>query len=173
MLAPLLKDFAVDAALKAGRTLWAQLPWAKDKARVDQVEGRVRRLVADATDLARNLSDESFEPGIDRLLAQFQRDMAALGLTEKESKDLTEIERDMIRSTVLEPARERRQTLKWVQDLESRLQKSESDIQQHGTLTERIAALERQLSTLKVALAVSLTLGTVATLLSILFFTRR
>jgi hypothetical protein len=173
VLAPVLKDFAVDAALKAGRALWAQLPWAKDKSRVDAVEGRIRRLAAEATDLARNLTDESFETGIERLLTQFQRDVAGFGLTPKEAEELTSIEREQIRATILEPARERRQTLKWVQDLESRINEGEAAIKLHGALSERVANLERQVNNLKVTVAVALSLAAVATLLSVLFFTRR
>ncbi|AIE83582.1 hypothetical protein [Fimbriimonas ginsengisoli] len=173
ILAPVLKDFAVDAAVKAGRALWSQLPWGKDKARVDAVESRIRRLAADAADLARNLSDESYEAGIERLLNQFQKDLGGFGLTAREAEELTEVERDQIRATILEPARERRQTLRWLEELEKRVKESESAIAGHGTTSERLTSLERQVTNLRIALAVALSLATIATLLSILFFTRR
>jgi hypothetical protein len=173
VLAPVLRGVVVDAAIKAGQSLWTQMPWAKDQSRVTAVEARIRRLASDAADLARSLTDEALEPGFERLLDSFERDVRALGLTAAEATSLSEIENEQLRSTILEAAVERRQMQKWLNELEARATRAEAAAERQGDMEQRFAALERRLFLITVALAVSLTLGLVATLLSVLFFTRR
>lgn len=173
ILAPVLRDVAINAAVRAGRGLWGQMPWAKDKARVDAVEARIRQLAADVADVARNLSDDALEAAFDRLLGRFEKDVIGYGLTAAEANGLKTIEAEQLRATVIEPAIERRQMQTWLTELESRAVRAETAAARHEEFDRRFAALERRSNMLTIALGVSLTLAAMAALLSILFFTRR
>jgi hypothetical protein len=168
VLAAVAKDFAIDAALRAGRAMWKQFPWAKDQARVQAVEARIRRLAADVSDLSRNLADDSMDASLSRIFAQFERDLVALGLSAIEAQELTEIQREQLHATVIEAVRERRQMAKWLQHMEQRLAATEKQSEQF----ERVKELEAQVSTLKMMVSAALALAIVATLLSVLFFTK-
>jgi len=172
-LAPILEGLAADALVRAGRALLNKMPWAKDAAKAEAVEARIRRLAADATQLARNLSEEAIEPQVYRLLEQFQKELPALGMTIQQAAELTEVEREQLHSTVIEAAKERRQTQKWLQDLEQRAAQAERSLKESEATTKKLEEVEQKLARMNVLLGVALTLAIVATLLSILFFTRK
>jgi len=174
VLAPLIEGFVVDAAARAGKALLTKLPWAtKDAARVGQVEARIRRLAADTTEAARNLSDETMAPHFERLLVQFGKDVAAIGLSPRETEDLVELERHELTAIALAPAQERRQMLKWMQDLEGRVVRIEDTTSKLPALSDQIEALNKRLQTLTIALGVALTLAAVGFLLTVLLLTRK
>lgn len=172
-LGPLFDRIAAEALVRAGRALSSKMPWARDNARADAVEARIRRLATDATQLARNLTEEAIEPQIGRLLDQFEKDLATYGLNSEQAAELTEVEREQLLVTVIEPAKERRQVQKWLKDLEDRAVQAEKALAENDRTAKRLADLERKVAVLNVLLGVALSLAVVATLLSILFFTRK
>jgi len=174
VLAPLIEGFVVDAAARAGKAILNRLPWAtKDAGRVSQVEARIRRLAADTTEAARNLGDDSVAPHFERLLNQFSKDLSAIGLSAKEVEDLVECERHELSAIALAPAQERRQMLKWMQDLETRAGRLEESGAKISELSSQVDALNRRMQSMTIALGVAITLAVVGFLLSLLLLTRK
>jgi len=167
-LIPILEGLAADALVRAGRALLTKMPWAKDAAKTEAVEARIRRLAADATQLARNLPDDAIEPQVSRLLEQFQKELPSLGMTAVQAADLVEVEREQLQATVIEAARERRQTLKWLQELEERAHQAEKSLRESEATAKRVEELEKKLARMNVLLNSVLTLSIVALLIGVL-----
>jgi hypothetical protein len=145
VLAPILEGLAVDAVVRIGKSLLSRMPWAKDENRVGQVEARIRRLAAEATESTRHMSEDAIDSQIDRLFFQFQKDLGGFGLPDGQASEITETLRKELEVTVIAPARERRAAQTWMQEIEARVNAAESMIEAQQTLANRLQEVERRL----------------------------
>ncbi|RYG32317.1 hypothetical protein EON81_20925 [bacterium] len=164
ILKTVVELIASDTVVRGVKTVWQKMPWAKDRAKVDEVERRISRLVDEAAQLARNLSPEAVAPEMDRLLDRFAKDLVAEGIPAEQAKELRDSVRAQLRTSVLQPMED-------VRRVQSRLEALEKD---NGDLARRVVDLESRreegktdIHRLHNMLMISIVLGTAGLVLAL------
>jgi ABC-type transporter Mla subunit MlaD len=136
-LTAILAPMATELALKAAKSIWAKMPWAKDPVRVGHVERLIDALVADTARLARSLPEKAISSELDRLMARFSVDLQQEGILVDQARQLTDTLRKQIQVTVIEPIDDNRR-------IHARLETLEAESQ---SLAQQIADLSRRAET--------------------------
>jgi hypothetical protein len=175
-LLTIITNSAPTFVIQGARYAWSKMPWAKDPRKVQSVERKIAVLVDEASELARSVPVEKMDAQLDRLLKGFHQDLLNEGIEGDDAERVLESVRAQVRATILHPLQDLSRIHARLEVLETegleqndRLQKLEA--WREEALAQRTAAA-RQVQTLQVLVAVALSLAGVATLLSILFFTR-
>jgi len=169
----LIFEQAADAVVKTLKGALSRAPWAQNAAVANTVERKIHTLVERVAALARNVNTDNLDPLVEPLIQDFRTDLLDAKLSPADADEVVESVRAQIRITVLQPLRDVALVQKRLEVLEKENVEQSKRLQDLERDRESFAATERRIHAIQTLAAVALTLAVVATLVSVLLFTRR